>query len=386
MKPVAYINGRVLARGQIEQDLTIVVNGDRIEQVTHLGHAALDGKKVIDLGGNYVLPGFIDTQVNGGGGVLFNDSPDVAGIKSMSKAHWQFGTTGFLPTLISDELDVIRQGVAAVDAAIEQGVPGVLGIHLEGPFLTSERRGVHDARKLQQLTHEIINVLEPVNLGKSIITLAPEMVSPDMVRKLTDKGFIVCAGHSNASYEQANAAIAQGLRGFTHLFNAMSQLGAREPGMVGAALDAENTWCGVIADNHHVSPASLRVAYQCKGREKLMLVTDAMPPVGTSQKEFSMLGKTITVSDGVCKDPSGTLAGTALDMISAVRNIMKATGCRLADASHMASTGPATFLGLHENRGSIEAGNRADLVIVDDELEVGTTLIGGEVVYSKSLP
>jgi N-acetylglucosamine-6-phosphate deacetylase len=386
MKPVAYINARVLVRGQMEKDLAIIVNGDRIEKISRLEHASLDGTRTIDLGGNYVLPGFIDVQVNGGGGVLFNESPDVAGIRSMSEAHCQFGTTGFLPTLISDELEIIRQGVAAVDAAIEQGVPGVLGIHIEGPFLAHDRRGVHDARKLQRLTREIINGLEPVKLGKSVLTLAPETVSPDMIRMLTDKGFIICAGHSNASYKQVIAAIEQGLRGFTHLFNAMSQLGSREPGMVGAALDTQSAWCGIIADNHHVSPASLRVAYRCKGPEKLMLVTDAMPPVGTNQKEFSLQGIAITVSDGVCKDPNGTLAGAALDMVSAVRNTMEVTGCSLADASHMASTGPAAFLGLGDNRGRIEAGNKADLVILNDKLEVCTTLIGGEVVFSKSLP
>lgn len=383
MKPVAYINGRVLARDQVENNLTIIVKDGRIEQVSTLQPSSLGDTRVVDLAGNYVLPGFIDVQVNGGGGVLFNESPDVAGIRCMSQAHCQFGTTGLLPTLISDDFDVVRQGTAAVDEAIRQGIPGVLGIHIEGPFLAHDRRGVHDALKLQRLTHDIINELEPLKLGKSVLTLAPEMVSPDMVRVLTEKGFIVCAGHSNASYEQVAAAISQGLRGFTHLFNAMSQLGAREPGMVGAALDSEDTWCGVIADNHHVSPASLRVAYRCKGPDKLMLVTDAMPPVGTKQKEFSLQGITITVSDGICKDPSGTLAGAALDMAGAVRNIMKLTGCSLADAGNMASTGPAAFLGLGDNRGSIKAGNQADLVILDDELEVCITLIGGEVVYSK---
>jgi N-acetylglucosamine-6-phosphate deacetylase len=386
MKPAAYINGRVLTRGQIRDGLAIIVSEGHIEQLGHLENTSLDGATVIDLGGRYVLPGFIDLQVNGGGGVLFNESPDVAGIRCIGEAHCQFGTTGFLPTLISDKLDVIRQGVAAVDAAIQQGVPGVLGIHIEGPFLARDKRGVHDARKIQQLTNDIINDMEPVKLGRSLLTLAPETVTPEMIRILTEKGFIICAGHSNASFEQVNAAIAQGLRGFTHLFNAMSQMDAREPGMVGAALDAENTWCGVIADTHHVSPACLRVAYRCKGPEKLMLVTDAMPPVGTSQKEFLLQGVNITVSDGICKDPDGTLAGAALDMATAVRNIMKATGCSLKDASQMASAGPAAFLDSIDSTGSIEMGKQADLVILDKSLKVDTTLIGGEIVYSRNRP
>ena len=385
MNSVAYINARVPVQGQIKDDLVIIVQDGLIEQVTHRLDPVVERIHTIDLSGMYVLPGFIDTQVNGGGGVLFNESPDVAGIRTIGEAHWQFGTSGFLPTLISDQLDVIRQGLDAVNAAIEQGVPGVLGIHIEGPFLAHERRGVHDHRKLQQLTHEIIRVLEPVKSGRSILTLAPETVTPDMIRLLTGKGFIVCGGHSNASHAQVSAAVNQGLRGFTHLFNAMSPLGTREPGMVGAALDKENTWCGIIADNHHVSPAALRIAYRCKGPEKLMLVTDAMPPVGSGQKEFLLQGKRITVSDGVCRDPDGTLAGTALDMASAVRNMIKDTGCSLADASIMASTSPAAFLNLSDERGTIEVGKRADLVILDEALDVRATLIGGEAVFSNDL-
>jgi len=383
MTSVAYINGRVLVQGRIEDDLAIIVGGDRIEDVTRCEHAVAKCDDRIDLDGKFVLPGFIDTQVNGGGGVLFNDSPDVAGIKTIGEAHQQFGTTGFLPTLISDDLDVIQRGVAAVDVAIKLGIPGVLGIHIEGPFLAHDRRGVHDARKLQQLTVDIINLLKPVKFGRTLLTLAPETVSPDMIQALTSKGFIVCAGHSNASYEQVNAAVGQGLRGFTHLFNAMSQLGAREPGMVGTALDAKNTWCGIIADNHHVSNASLRIAYRCKGPEKLMLVTDAMPPVGSDQNVFSMMGKEITVSDGVCRDPDGTLAGTALDMASAIRNIIKVTGCSLAEASSMASATPAAFLGLHDEMGTIKAGQRADLVIADKNIKVFATMIGGKTVFSS---
>jgi len=382
MKSVAYINGRVLTRGQLVDDLAVIVADDRIEDVTRCEHAVAECSIKIDLAGKYVLPGFIDTQVNGGGGVLFNDSADVEGIKTIGKAHCQYGTTGFLPTLISDDLDVIRQGVAAVDEAIQLGVPGVLGLHIEGPFLAHDRRGVHDASRLQQLTVDIIDTLDPAELGRTLLTLAPERVSPGMIRTLADKGFIVCAGHSNASYAQLSTAVEHGLRGFTHLFNAMSQLGAREPGVVGAALDIRETWCGVIADNHHVSDASLRVAYRCKGPEKLMLVTDAMPPVGTPQKVFSMMGKEITVSNGVCRDPQGTLAGAALDMASAVRNIIRVTGCSLVEASSMASIAPAAFLGLRDEMGSIEAGQRADLVIVDKELKVCTTVIGGKTVFS----
>lgn len=378
MRPVAYINGRVLQDRKFHNKLAVIVSGSAVSNVTWTDELALDEFDIVDLDGNYLIPGFIDVQVNGGGGVLFNDSPDLEGIKTIAKAHRQFGTTGLLPTLISDELDVIEQGVTAVNAAIEEGVPGILGIHIEGPFLSRERHGIHDVTKLQQLTEGIIGDLQPVDRGCSVLTLAPETVEPAMIRQLVDKGFTVCAGHSNATYDQVNSAIDHGLSGFTHLFNAMSQLGARDPGMVGAALDHDNAWCGIIADGHHVSPASLRIAYRCKGPEKLMLVTDAMPPVGSADDVFHLMGNRITVKDGVCVDASGTLAGAALDMASAVRNMMQASACSLAEASAMASTSPAAFLGLQHRTGTITAGMQADFVVLNEQFHAIKTIIGGQ--------
>lgn len=377
MRPVAYINGRVLQQNGFQSGLAVIVNDSTIVNVNPPDGLAQDEHDIFDLDGNYLIPGFIDTQVNGGGGVLFNDSPNLEGIKTIAKAHQQFGTTGLLPTLISAELDAIQQGVTAVNAAIEEGVPGVLGIHIEGPFLSREQNGIHDATKLKKITAGIISELEPVVTGCTVLTLAPETVAPDMIRQLSEKGFIVCAGHSNATYDEVSAAVDHGLSGFTHLFNAMSQLGVREPGMVGAALDHDITWCGIIVDGHHVSPSSLRIAYRCKGPEKLMLVTDAMPPVGSDESKFYLLGNRITVKDGVCVDANGTLAGTALEMASAVRNMMNATACSLAEASLMASTTPAAFLGLQHRTGTIKAGMRADFVVLDEQINAIKTIIGG---------
>jgi N-acetylglucosamine-6-phosphate deacetylase len=377
MQQTLFINGQVLVVGRVSADHEVMIDGGTIVDVQPSASLDQADIRVVDLEGRYLLPGYIDTQVNGGGGVLFNDSPTVDGIRTIAEAHRQFGTTGMLPTLISDDLEVIQQGLKAVHDAIEAGVPGVLGIHIEGPFLSQDRRGVHDPGKLRQLTHDIITQLEPLTNGCSVLTVAPETVQPRMIQELADKGFIPCAGHSNASYEQILEATHEGVRGFTHLFNAMSQLGAREPGVVGAALDLDQTWCGVIADIHHVSPASLRIAYRMKGPEKLMLVTDAMPPVGSPDREFFLLGNRITVRDGVCLDGEGTLAGTALDMTSALKNIMQTTGCGLVDASMMASGSPAAFLGIGHRTGTITKGARADFIIADSELRVHSTIIGG---------
>jgi N-acetylglucosamine-6-phosphate deacetylase len=330
-----------------------------------------------------LLPGFIDVQVNGGGGILFNERTDVDGIRSIAEAHYQYGTTGFLPTLISDELDVVERALRASERAIDEGIPGVLGVHIEGPFLNPERRGVHDQNKLRRLTAETVASLKPLDNGKTVLTLAPEAVDRDAVANLVSNGFIVCAGHSNASYDETILALERGLRGFTHLFNAMSQLGAREPGVVGAALDDRDSWCGVIADFHHVNPASLRIAHRCKGADRLMLVTDAMPPVGSDMKRFRLLDKIVEVSDGVCRDQNGTLAGTALDMATAVRNMMNATGVALPEAVNMASASPAAFLRLGERVGTIDVGKRANFVVADDDLRVAMTWIDGKVVYER---
>ena len=384
MQQTLMINGQVLVENRIITDQVVVIDGEMIVAVRSATGLDIEEFRVMDLEGKYLLPGYIDTQVNGGGGVLFNDSPTVDCIRSIAGAHRQFGTTGLLPTLISDDLEVIQEGLRAAHDAIQAGVPGVLGIHIEGPFLSQERRGVHDPRKLRQLTHEIITQLEPLDNGCSVLTVAPETVQPRMIRELSDKGFIVCAGHSNATCKQVCLAADDGVRGFTHLFNAMSQLGAREPGMVGAALDLDQTWCGVIADGHHVSPVSLRIAYRVKGADKMMLVTDAMPPVGSDIPEFFLLGNRVTVQDGVCVDCNGTLAGTALNMSLALKNIMAATDCSLAEASMMASGSPAAFLGIQDCVGEIKVGSKADFVVLDHELEVCSTIVGGQELWCQN--
>jgi N-acetylglucosamine-6-phosphate deacetylase len=366
------INGRVLTPRGLEA-ASVVIEGERIAEV----RPAVSGERGLDLAGGYLLPGFIDAQVNGGGGALFTDTPTVAAIATIGAAHRRFGTTGFLPTLISDDLAAVATAIGAVDEAIAAGAPGVLGIHIEGPFLSSDRKGIHDASKFRILDDAAFDLLTSLRHGKTLVTLAPEATTPQMIRRLVDAGVVVAAGHTNADYDTIRAALDAGLSGFTHLFNAMSPLTSREPGAVGAALEDEASWCGLIVDGRHVHPAVLRVALRARRRDRFMLVTDALSSVGMAEKSFTMQGRAIRVVDGVCVDENGTLAGSDLDMASAVRNIMAIAGLTVGEAVAMASATPAAFLGLSETFGAIAPGRQADLVATDNDLRVRRTWING---------
>ena len=372
----ALINARVLSAQGWRDDVAVVVADAWIRSLVTPNDIPA-GARIHDLSGKMLLPGFIDCQVNGGDGVLFNDQPTVEGIRAIGAAHRRFGTTGFLPTLISDTVDKMRVAIAATDAAATDDVPGVLGIHLEGPFISRERKGVHAEKYLHTPDAGELRVAESLQRGKTLLTLAPECVSPDAIRNLAAAGVIVAAGHSNADYATVRAALDAGVRGFTHLFNAMSPLASRAPGMVGAALDDAAAWCGVIVDGHHVDAASLRIALRAKPRGKIFLVTDAMPPVGATDPTYLLNGETIVVRDGICQTASGTLAGSALSMIEAVRNTVELLGVPLEEAVRMASTYPADFLGLEATHGRVEAGFRADFTVVDQDLRVAETWIGG---------
>jgi N-acetylglucosamine-6-phosphate deacetylase len=377
---LALLNGRILTDAGFVEDKVVLVDNGFITQVVERRDAPSNAYRTYDLQGHRLLPGFIDTQVNGGGGVLFNDAPSVESIAEIGRAHRRFGTTGFLPTLISDDLHVVSRAMRAVQDAIQIGVPGVLGIHIEGPFLNEERKGVHDATKLRRLDDTALALLASLKGGKTLVTLAPEKTTPDMIRKLSDAGVIVSAGHTNATYEQIRAALDHGLRGFTHLFNAMSQLTGREPGAVGAALDDANSWCGIILDGIHVDPVVLRIAVRSKRRERFMLVTDAMPSVGAPSKSFQLQGRTISVTDNVCVDTEGRLAGSDIDMATAVRNVPSMLQLELATAARMASQYPAEFLGLAGELGRIAPGQRANLVLVDEGVHVMETWIDGRTI------
>jgi N-acetylglucosamine-6-phosphate deacetylase len=373
----ALVNGRILTGEQIVTGQSVLLADGRIEAIVQEADPRCRDAASVDLEGHVLLPGFIDVQVNGGGGVLFNDDPSPETIRAIGAAHRQYGTTGFLPTLISDDLDTIAQAIAAVQSSLDAQRPGALGIHIEGPFLNWARRGVHDPKHLRRLDNGVISLLCSLRGGRTVLTLAPEMTTTDMIAQLAASGILISAGHSDASYEQTAAAIAHGVRGFTHLFNAMAPLAPREPGIVGAALYDANTWCGIIVDGYHVDPVLLKLALRCKRHDRFMLVTDAMPPVGSPATSFILQGRTIQVIDGVCRDENGTLAGTALDMATAVRNAVRLLGLSIAEAARMASEYPAAFLGLEHELGRIAPGFRANLVLLDGELQVRRTWIEG---------
>lgn len=376
MSPVALHASRVLTPDGFQPEWCVLVNKGLIVDVMPSGKCPANVRQR-KLDGD-LLPGFIDLQVNGGGGVLFNDHPTVDGIVAIGDAHRRFGTTGFLPTLISDDLGTVERAIRAVDAAIERGIHSVLGIHLEGPFLSPARKGIHDASKFRTLDGQALDLLASLRHGRVLVTLAPELAPPGAIRALVDRGVVVAAGHTSATYDDLQAAFDEGLSGFTHLFNAMTQLGSREPGAVGAALENRQSWCGLIVDGHHVHPASLRVACAAKGAERLALVTDAMPIVGSDQKEFWLGGQLISCDGDRCTAADGTLAGSNLNMAAAVRNAARFMHVDVATAVRMASAVPASVIGLAAERGSIRAGMRADLVLVDTGNNVVETWISGQ--------
>jgi N-acetylglucosamine-6-phosphate deacetylase len=328
-----------------------------------------------EFAGAWLAPGFIDIQVNGGGDVLFNDHPTPEGIATIAAAHRRFGTTGLLPTLISDTPEKMRAALGAVDAVMARA-PGVLGVHLEGPFLSPGKPGVHALAAIRKPAREDAVLLTEPRRGVTLVTLAPEQVPAGFIAELVAAGVRVSLGHSMATYAQTQTALADGLTGFTHLFNAMRPLTSRDPGPIAAALEAPDAWFGMIVDGVHVDPAVLRLTL--RGHARPILVTDAMPPVGGKRPTFTLYGEEMVVQDGRCTRRDGTLAGACLDMATAVRNAVRLLGVTLEDALRMASSNPAEFLGLGHVLGRLGPGYRADIVAFDPAtMQVVETWVAG---------
>ncbi|QFU22100.1 N-acetylglucosamine-6-phosphate deacetylase [Shewanella eurypsychrophilus] len=344
----------------------------------------VEGAQEIQVAG-LLTPGFIDIQVNGGGGYLFNHDTSLLALKAMVLAHSRFGSTGLLPTLITSDLDTINDAANAVSLAIKQKLPGIIGVHFEGPHISEPKKGIHRSEHIRALSERELAIYCRDDLGIKIVTLAPENVTTEQIKYLTDHNVRVCLGHSNANFEITQAAIDAGAEGFTHLFNAMSGLTSREPNMVGAALLDERTWCGMILDGHHVHPATAKLATSAKLNGKMMLVTDSMSTIGSDQQEFEFDGHQIQRSGDKLTSQTGQLAGSALDMITAVNNAQLMLDVTLEEALRMASTYPADFLGLNRHTPQLAIGTNADFTILqydnNSALHVSQTWIDGKQIF-----
>ena len=326
--------------------------------------------------GAWLAPGFIDTQVNGGGDALFNADPTPQCLARIVAAHRRFGTTALLPTLITDTDEIMAAALDAVETMLPEE-PSILGIHLEGPFLSPEKPGVHRRDLIRRPEPHHLQMLASFKKGVLLVTLAPEVVPAGFIAELVAGGEKVALGHSMATFEETRAAMAEGLTGFTHLFNAMRPLSARDPGPIAAALESPNAYYGMIVDGEHVAPATLGLAIRGAGHP--MLVTDAMPPVGGLKQEFMLQGEQITARDGRCVTPIGVLAGSSLDMATAVKNCVQLLGLSLERALRFASTEPADFLGVGHFLGRLAPGYRADIVAMNpSDLSIVATWVAGK--------
>ncbi len=361
----------------IQQNKIISIKNGKISAINELNHT-IDVNEIID---GLLVPGFIDLQVNGGGNTLFNSTPSLKGIKTIIDTHIPFGSTAILPTLITDKIEVMQQAAEAVATAIEQKVAGIIGIHFEGPHLSVAKKGAHLAQYIRPISKEEWQILSRQDLGQVLVTLAPENVSPDDICRMVDLGIKVCLGHSNVSYDIAQKAIDAGADGFTHLYNAMSPLQGREPGLVGCAFLNQQAYCGLIFDGHHVNYHSAKIALKIKSQGKVFLVTDAMPPVGCNEENFELMGRKVNLAQGKLTLASGELAGSVLDMATGVRNIYQHLDLPLTEALRMASLYPAQYINQAKVRGKLNVGCQADMVVLDNNQQVQSTWIAGKKVY-----
>ena len=381
----ALMAARIFDGDRWHEDAALVVRDGLVDVL--LPAAAIPSDVLHVETGAMLAPGFVDLQVNGGGGVMLNDHPDVASIEAICRAHAPFGTTALLPTLITDTPEITAAAIAAGAGAARQKIPGFLGLHLEGPHLSIARKGAHDPKLIRPMTDadEAALIAACEKLPVLLTTLAPESVEPEQVATLAKAGIVVSLGHSDAGYAKARAYAEVGATMVTHLFNAMSQIGNREPGLAGAAIDTENLCAGLIADGVHVDPATIRIALRAKrGPGKIFLVTDAMAPIGTGMTSFTLNGRTIFRRDGSLRLADGTLAGADLDMISAVRFMHRVIGLDLGEALRMASLYPAQAIGQSHRLGRFAKGTAAGIVALDDRLDVQGVWIDGKKVFDPS--
>jgi N-acetylglucosamine-6-phosphate deacetylase len=386
MSTVFAITGAVIFDGDNWlEDSALVVDQGIVRTIAATSSLPADIRKT-DMNGGKLVPGFIDIQVNGGGGVLLNDGPSIDTIRTICDAHFAFGTTALLPTLITDTPEITASAIAAGKAAAQEKVAGFLGLHLEGPHLSISHKGTHDPQLIRPMDDaDLLAIIEAVQeIPVLLTTVAPETVPPEKIKAMVDAGVIVSLGHSGASYETAIAARDAGASMVTHLFNAMSQLGHRSPGMVGATLQSEDLWAGMIADGFHVDKTSMSIALRAKQHPaKIFLVTDAMSTIGTDITSFTLNGRTITRAGGRLTLDDGTLAGADLDMISAVRFVHRELGLALDEALRMASLYPAQSIRMDHTHGRLSPGYAANIVHLTEQLDVDHVWIDGNLHYAR---
>lgn len=380
----AIIGARLFDGIEWHDGAALLVEAGRVKAIVAAGDVPADAT-VVDAHGLLLVPGFIDLQVNGGGGALLNAQPTLESIRQICSAHAKFGTTALLPTLITDTREVRSATIAAGLQAKAAGVPGFLGLHLEGPHLSVARKGAHDPALIRPMDDaDLKEMLDCARaLGILMVTVAPENATKEQVRALADAGAVVSLGHTDVGYETAVSYAKAGARTVTHLFNAMSGLGHREPGVVGAALATGTLHAGLIADGYHVDPASMGVALRAKnGPGQIFLVTDAMSPIGTDMTSFELNGREILRHGGRLTLADGTLAGADIDMLSSVRFVHEKLRLPVEEALRMASAYPADAMGISSHKGRLLPGADADFVLLTPELAMGSTWVGGNQVYA----
>src|SRR6267154_2111875 len=374
--PAAISADRIFDGHRWHDNALIVIEGGIVQRIAPGDQTPDDCPIDIMPPGTLLAPGFIDLQVNGGGGILLNDDPTPDAMRAIARAHRRYGTTSCLPTLISDTRAKAMAAIAG--ANLTDDADGILGLHLEGPFISPSRPGIHRSDRILAATSDDLDWLGELSaVGSSMVTLAPECVPAGFVKTLAASGIRVSAGHSEATSETLRRAIDDGLGGVTHLFNAMPAMSAREPGIVGLALTDERLTAGMILDGIHVDPVVVRAAFSAKNRSNIALVSDAMPTVGTEQNQFELMGRQIHLREGRLVSENGTLAGAHLDMGSAVKNAVAFGRISLDDALRAATLVPARFLGIEHQRGTLSVGARADIVALSPKLDVLTTWIAG---------
>ena len=378
----ALLGSQIFCGERFYDDHALLVEGKSIVDIVDKNNTP-DNFNKIELDQGILAPGFIDLQVNGGGGVLFNNSPNKESLNTIIKAHQFFGTTSVMPTVISDSLEVLEQCIKTVTEEIKNN-SSLLGIHIEGPFFNTKYRGVHQKQYISTINSDYLNLFESLKGFPVMLTLAPECISSQQLKHLTSLGIKTLAGHSDASYDKLDDAIKNGLDGFTHLFNAMGQISAREPGVVGSALHFENTFASIIVDLHHVHPSLIQLAYQLKPKGKLFFISDSMATINHGKPSFELYDEVVNELDGRLVNSEGKLAGSSITQIDAVKNAYQKCNIPLNQALAMASRYPAEYLGIENHLGSLKPGYRADLVHFDSNFKVHNVWVSGKQINRKS--